>query len=182
MGNKYIDLSKKPPKEAAKIVGEVEKRNYLAHSIREIENALSRPPYSKRYRIITHVPIAKNEDSITFFRVNCCEIFLPSQCEKMSDKRIRLALGHELGHLIFNLGNLENSSILEHKNPSNEEEIFAWKFAYYLIKLKSEQHENNKESRVFIYNDNELKDTVSGIVKEKNKEIYDDIVRSLNEW
>ena len=182
MENKYIDLNKKLPDEAAKIVGEVEKRNYLAHSIREMENALSRPPYSKRYRIITHVPTAKNEYSTIIFHVHCCVILLPSRCETMSDKRIRLALGHELGHLIFNFDNLENSDILERKKPSIEEEIFAWKFAYYLIKLKSKQHKKNDELKVFVYNGNELKGAISDIVKEKNVEIHSIILQSLNEW
>jgi hypothetical protein len=37
MHNRYKNLINKTPEEAAMIVGNVEKSNYLAHSIREIE-------------------------------------------------------------------------------------------------------------------------------------------------
>jgi hypothetical protein len=52
MVNRYKNLSGKSAPAAAKIVCEVERSNYLAHSIREIENALSKPPYSMHYRIV----------------------------------------------------------------------------------------------------------------------------------
>lgn|GEM_PF-4014827 len=178
--NRYENLSRKSSAEAADIVCKVEKRNYLAHSIREIESALSRSPYFRHYRIITHVPSTQNEDSLIFFRNNCCEIFLPSECENMNDKKIRFALGHELGHLVYNLDRLDDKDVLDNKKPSIEEEIFAWGFAYYLIKLKSKHHERFKKSTDFIYGDEELKRAISDIVKEKNEEIYDDLMRSLS--
>ena len=52
MLDKYKNLSTKSPKEAADIVGEVEKRNYLAHTIRDIELAILRTQ-GKHYHIIT---------------------------------------------------------------------------------------------------------------------------------
>jgi len=40
MYDKFKDLKDKTPEEAAEIVGKVEKDNYLAHSIRQIELAI----------------------------------------------------------------------------------------------------------------------------------------------
>jgi len=47
MPDKYHNLSTKGPKEAAYIVGEVEKRNYLAHTIRD----KVRLPFQRAYTI-----------------------------------------------------------------------------------------------------------------------------------
>jgi Zn-dependent peptidase ImmA (M78 family) len=177
--NRYEGLPLKTPIEAAAVVCEVEKRNYLAHSIREIENALSKRPYFKHYRIITHVPSTQNGSAMILFRSNCCEIILPSDCETMNDKKIRLALGHELGHLICNMGKLDDPSVLDNNDPPDEEEIFAWVFAYHLIRLKSGQHEILRKSADFVYGEEELKRTLFEVVKEKNSDIYEKLAQSM---
>jgi hypothetical protein len=128
------------PEDAAGVVCEVEKRNYLAHSIREIENALSKHPYFRHYRIITRVPPNNDGGALILFRIKCCEILLPSNCETMDDRKIRLALGHELGHLVRNMDKLDDPEVLDNNSPPKEEEIYAWEFAYHLIRLKSDEH------------------------------------------
>jgi len=176
--NRYENLSKKPPEEAAAVVCEVEKRNYLAHSIREIENALSKAPYFRHYRIITLVPPNNEVGALILFREKCCEIILPSNCEAMGDKKVRLSLGHELGHLIHNLDKLNDRAVLDNKTPSSDEELYAWQFAYHLIRLKSEQY-RKEGSTTFVYGDEELKLTLHDLIMEKNPTIYKDLPPSM---
>jgi len=178
MQNKYEGLSLMPPSKAAAVVCIVEKRNYLAHSIREIENALSKHPYFKHYRIITSVPPNKNSGAVILYRANACEILLPSNCEKMDDKKIRLSLGHELGHLVHNMGRLNDSEVLDNHIPSDEDEILAWEFAYHLIRLKGEQ-DKARGSTAFFFSDEELKRTLRDLVMEKNSKIYDKLPESI---
>lgn len=176
--NRYENLSKKSPEEAAAVVCEVEKRNYLAHSIREIENALSKAPYFRHYRIITLVPPNNEAGAVILFREKCCEIILPSNCETMCDKKVRLSLGHELGHLIRNFDKLNDSAVLDNKTPSSEEEVYAWQFAYHLIRLKSEQYRKEGMTK-FVYGEEELKQTLRDLIIEKNPAIYDELPPSM---
>jgi Zn-dependent peptidase ImmA (M78 family) len=176
--SRYEGLPLLPPAAAAAVVCEVEKRNYLAHSIREIENALSKPPYFKHYRIITSVPPNKNSGAVILYRVNACEILLPSNCEKMDDKKIRLSLGHELGHLVRNMDKLRDSKILDHHVPSDEDELLAWEFAYHLIRLKGEQ-DKARGSRTFFFSEEDLKKTLRDLVMEKNPTIYNRLPESI---
>jgi Zn-dependent peptidase ImmA (M78 family) len=178
MQHKYDGLAQKSSVDAAKVVCEVEKRNYLAHSIREIENALSKYPYFKLYRIITRVPPNNNGGALILFHEKQCEILLPSNCEKMDDKKIRLSLGHELGHLVRNLDKLDDAAVLDNNSPPKEEEIFAWEFAYHLIRLKGEQ-DKARGSMEFVFDDEELKRTLRDLVMDKNPEIYKDFPKFM---
>jgi len=179
MDSKYKDLNKKTPKEAAKIVGEVEKYNYLAHSIREIEFAILKLK-NKHYHIITFATTMDSKKSKITFHDNCCIIRLPYERDDMPDQKIRLLLAHELGHLVFNFEDLTNPEKLVNTVTSNKEELFAWEFAFHLIHMKSEEHKNNKDLGKFIYYESDLKSMLSAMVKDKKPEIYDDIVKSLN--
>jgi len=166
------------PEEDAKRIGMIEKSNYLAHSIRKIEQEI-RKKLNKHYRIITHVPLVAKKASIHFFD-QCCEIHLPSECEEMKDEQIRLILAHELGHLIFNIKDLKNPEILDNKEATNEEEQYAWAFAYHLIRIKSDEHRSNFRQKNFIYEYSDLKDKFSALVKKKAKpEVYQSLVQSL---
>jgi len=61
---------------------------------------------------------------------------------------IRLRLAHEIGHLVYNINLLPDSKKVDALNIRSidmvppEEELFAWRFAYELIKTKSEQYHN----------------------------------------
>jgi predicted SprT family Zn-dependent metalloprotease len=178
MGNKYRGLNEKSPKEAAGIVGEVEKSNYLAHTIREIELAILKLQ-GFHYHIITYATATQNRTAKIHFSDQCSIIRLPSECEEMDDKIIRLILAHELGHLVYNFDNLKNPEILENSEPSDQEEGFAWVFAYHLINTKSVQHNSDIRRKQFIYDIGELKRTLSNIVKKKRPEIHDDVMRDL---
>jgi hypothetical protein len=181
VGNKYIDLSQKSPKEAAEIVGEVEKSNYLAHTIREMELALMRTR-RMHYHIFVYAATSPSctKSKITFFDY-CCEIRLAANCEKTDDRTIRLILAHELGHLIYNFDNLKNPEILENPTPSQKEEAFAWIFAYHLINVKSAYHKYTHGGGRFIYSTPELKDALSNLVRKKNPTIHGDVMRGIEE-
>jgi len=179
MENKYKELNKKTSKEAAKIVGEVEKYNYLAHSIREIEFAILKLK-GKNYHIITYATTMDLKKSQIAFFDNCCIIRLPYECKEMNDQKIRLILAHELGHLIFNFEDLMNPEKLANTMASDAEEQYAWEFAFYLISMKSTEHKSNARQNKFVYEDYDLKNMLSAILKEKAKpEVYDSIVQSL---
>jgi phage terminase large subunit-like protein len=108
---KYKNLSTKSPQEAAEIVGVVEKRNYLAHTIRD---------------------------------------------------------------------KLKNPEILENTVRSDEEEIYAWKFAYHLIDKKSAEHKDDMHRGKFVYSHGELKQSLISILKDRKPEICDAVINSLS--
>ena len=175
---KYKDLSTKSPKEAAEIVGVVEKRNYLAHTIRDIELAIMQA-YSKHYHIITYTSLNSKKSKIIFFDRGC-EIWLSCECEEMDERRIRLILAHELGHLVYNIDKLKNPEILEDTVRSDKEEIYAWVFAYHLINKKSVEHKDDIQRKKFIYGRGELKQSLTSILKDRKPEIYEGVMRSLS--
>jgi len=179
MENKYKELNKKTAKQAAEIVGKVEKYNYLAHSIREIEFAIMKLK-NKHYHVITYATTMDTKKSKITFHDNCCIIRLPYESEEMDDQKIRLVLAHELGHLMFNFEDLTSPEKLANTTATNKEELFAWEFAFYLINMKSEEHKNDIGRRKFIYDDRDLKKMLSAMVLDKKPEIHDDIVKSLD--
>ena len=166
------------PKETAEAVGRVEKSSYFAHSIRKIEQYILRK-YGKHYHVITYATTTQNKKSKITFRDQCCEIRLPSECEDIDDRKIRLTLGHELGHLVYNIDKLKNPEILENEKASDEEEQYAWEFAFYVVRMKSDEHKNNIERKKFIYSDEELKLSLSNVLKTKKPEIYKAVSQSL---
>jgi len=167
------------PKEEASGIGKVEKSSYFAHSIRKIEQII-REKLNKHYRIITHVSKSATKASIRYFD-QCCEIHLPAECEEMDDEKIRLTLAHELGHLVYNIEMLKNPEILDNMPTTNEEEQYAWEFAFYLVKTKSDEHRSNIRQDKFVYDDYKLKQMLSAVTKEKaTPEVYKSLVQSLN--
>ena len=175
---KYKDLSAKNPKEAAGIVGVVEKRNYLAHTIRDIELAILQA-YGKHYHIITYTSQNSKKSKITFFD-RACEIRLTCECEEIDERKIRLILAHELGHFVHNIDKLKNPEILENTVRSDEEEIYAWKFAYHLIDKKSAEHKDDMRRGKFVYSHGELKQSLTSILKDRKPEICDAVINSLS--
>jgi hypothetical protein len=179
MMEKYKDLSKKSPKEAANIVGEVDKRNYLAHTIRDIELAILRTQ-GKHYHIITCTSPNSRKSKIIFFD-QCCEIRLTCEYKEIDERGIRLILARELGHLVYNIDKLENPEILESVVPSDEQEIYAWEFAYHLIDKKSVEHEGDMQRGKFVYRHGELKESIASILKSRNPKICDAVIHSLSD-
>jgi hypothetical protein len=176
--NKYKNLSSKSPKEAADIVGKVDVRNYLAHSIRDIEFAILQTQ-DRHYHIITYTSETSRKSKIIFYD-QCCEIRLTCECNEIDERRIRLVLAHELGHLVCNIDKLKNPELLENVLPSDKQEIYAWQFAYHLINMKSSEHEHNKQQKKFIYGSGELKQSIDSILKDRKKEIYEAVMKGIS--
>lgn len=156
----YLQFSSETPSRCAKIVAVVNKENYLAHAIREIENAVLQT-FSKNFRIATHCSTCKDSSSI-YFSENGCTIFIPKSAMDEGDpKEIRIRLAHELGHLIYNFKSLSAPAILN-KRPtaSAEEEAYAWAFAYTLICEKSNGYADKSYFEEFIVDEEALKQTV----------------------
>jgi hypothetical protein len=84
-----------------------------------------------------------------------------------------------LGHLVYNIDKLKNPEILENTVPSDEQEIYAWKFAYHLIDKKSFEHKGDMQRKKFIYGPGELKESITSILKSRKPEICDAVIKSL---
>jgi len=178
---KFKDISTKSPKEAAEIVGVVEKRNYLAHTIRDIEYAILQK-HNKHYHVVTYTSLNSKKSKIIFYDRGC-EIRLTRECEEMDERKIRLILAHELGHLVYNIDKLKNPEIFEGTVRSVKEEVYAWVFAYHLIDKKSAEHKGDMGRGKFVYKHGELKDSLTSILKnlkDREPEIYDGVIRALS--
>jgi len=175
--NKYEGLSDKSPKDAAEIVGEVDRRNYLAHSIRDIELAILQTQ-GRHYHIITYASKTSRKSSI-LFHDHGCEIRLTYEYNEIDERIMRLILAHELGHLVYNIDKLKNPEMLERELPSDEQEIYAWQFAYHLIDKKSLEHENNTQQKKFVYRSGELKNSIAAILKDRKPKICDAVLKSI---
>jgi len=163
------------PIKAAEYFGAIENSNFLAHSIRKIEYEFIREA-GIPYRIFTHVT-PKINNAITLFLKAYCIIYLP---QSENERQTRLELGHELGHLVFRFDELSNSKAHNGVEASDYEEVFAWVFAYNLINVKSDLHEDNKQMGKFIYKEGELETELLNIIKEKKPAILDEIVKILH--
>jgi len=175
--SKYELLCSKNPRMAAEVIGVVEKRNYLAHTIRDLEHELLRVR-GTHYHIVTCLH-ERIQTTRTEFYSHCCEIFLAHSCGDMGDRAFRIALAHELGHVVYNLEKLTDPHGLV-VDASSEEEIFAWVFAYHLIRVKSEEYKTNVERNDFVYGNAELKGTLFALLEAGNPVIRDGVTKLLN--
>ena len=177
MPDKYKDLSTKSPKEAADIVGEVERRNYLAHTIRDIELAILQTQ-GKHYHIITCTRANSRNSDIYVYDYGC-EIWLTCEYDEINERDIRLILAHELGHLVGNIDKLNNTEILRDTLHSDADEIYAWTFAYHLINKKSIEHQNDTQRKKFVYRSGELMQSIESLLEKQKSAIRDAVIKSL---
>ncbi|GBU21232.1 hypothetical protein R80B4_01121 [Fibrobacteres bacterium R8-0-B4] len=167
MDKRYDSINRDDPQKAAEIVGMVGKTNYLAHSIRETELIIHRKT-GIHYHIVTYTSNLKS--AVIYFIQNACIIRLPLDlCENElgdnRDRRLRLVLAHELGHLIYNINELNTLAIRDrHRKVTVEEEVYTWAFAYCLIDIKSDYHKDTRQSDSFIYESGDLKNSLIHIL------------------
>jgi len=185
MATKYDGMNRDDPQKAAEIVGQVEKTNYLAHTIRETECAIHMK-FGRHYHIITYTSGLKYAK--TLFCSWGCLIRLPEGlCENETgdnrDRRLRLVLAHELGHLVYNINELKNPVIHNdvRKIPS-EEEVYAWAFAYCLIDKKSNYHRDDRQKDKFVYKDCELKNSLTHILDKQVETAKDESLRKEKQY
>jgi len=167
-------MLKDDPIRAAEYFAVVENNNYLAHSIRTIESEFIRMG-GVPYRIFTHVN-PRIRGAITVFLKACCVINLPQVGE---ERKIRLELGHELGHIVFRFDDLIHACETKGGMASDDEEAFAWAFAYTLIMNKSDQHKDNKQIEKFIYSEGELKKELLETIRDKPQYVINKIKNIL---
>jgi hypothetical protein len=185
MARRYDSINRDDPHTAAEIVGRVEKTNYLAHSIRETELILLER-FGMHYHIVTYA--SESKCAKTYFVHKACIIRLPENlCENElgdnRDRRLRLVLAHELGHLIYNINDLENSTLkLQNRTVSPEEEIYAWTFAYCLVDKKSDYHKDVRRKNEFIYEHGELKNSLTNILDKQVEAAKNDNLRKEKEY
>jgi len=152
----------KSPKDVAKVVGAVDRYNYLAHTIREIQSIIFKM-YRKHYIINTYLKDVTRHTTIFFYEDHGCDIYLSYECKTINEKDVRLKLAHELGHLVAKIDKLEElSGVAEY---SEDEEVFAWVFAYHLVLEKSEMHRSDIERKKHIFTPDQLKRALTQIMK-----------------
>jgi hypothetical protein len=149
-----MSASAKDPKRDAYGFAEIKKHNYLAHSIREIEHEIHLRKWIT-YHIATKMVDTVDYASITSFYPSGCVIFLQDECEGISREDIRLVLAHELGHISYNIDCIDHMSGLN-TSPPDDEECYAWSFAYYLLDAKSDGYVDGVGTNEYIYQDDRL--------------------------
>jgi hypothetical protein len=87
------------------------------------------------------------ETGIAYFQQGC-DIYLAGECEAADERLARLALAHELGHLVKNIDRLELLSGFVW--PAPEEDVCAWVFAYHLVLAKGAMHERSSAGSTFL--------------------------------
>jgi hypothetical protein len=173
-----MNLKEMGAEAAAKTIGKVEKSNYLAHTIREMELTML-GILGWNYHILTYASKWQNKTAEISFFDRGCIIRLPAESEDMDDRKIRLILAHELGHLGYNFDKLKNAELLTNAKRTVEEEVFAWEFAYHLILFKSDELKNDINRNRFIYRTDDLKTALASIIRD-DKSIYGPLAQSLN--
>lgn len=155
---------------------EIRKNNYLAHTIREIEHYILKN-YRMHYHILTRQSEIKNKSKVDFFDKGCV-IRIPK--EGMNDNEIRLRLAHEIGHIISKIELLtENPERLDSYQNDVGEEVFAWCFAFGLIKKKSETY-RNRTYKEYVVEDRVLMSMIQRIVEENgNQEVITQLRKDL---
>ena len=168
MKKSYEDFSSKNPRLAAECVGKVDRHNYLAHSIREAEAAVSSKHSTGGYRIITTLNDQCSQTAILTHQYGATiRLHGDYAGENVPMLRVRLAIAHELGHLWYHVDELRHPAhvLLSPDSPA-EEEAEAWKFAFYLIKTKSDEHKKNSRHGEYIVEDAEIKGAILGRMRD----------------
>jgi len=170
MTNPYSGLATKSPKDAVEIVGNVEKHNYLAHTIREIELAILLTQ-SHHHLITTRLNETTRQTEI-MIHPRGSDIMLAYDLAN-NELLTRLTIAHELGHLVYNFDKLKGPDVqITGSSASQEEEVYAWEFAARLIDKKSKEHKENIEHGNYIHTTRTIKATLAGHLKDKNPSVY----------
>jgi len=153
------------------------KWNYLAHTIREIERRLCADRRITYHIIISDSPTAKHMSTMFYYTAGC-DIVLLDDDSKVNNKDLRILLAHELGHIAYNMGNIETLTGWSYSS-SDEEELYAWKFAYFLLRRRNNDHKDGV-GKYYIYPDGRLEQSIVQIVKNGRPNLYEPIREFVN--
>ena len=162
------------PRELAKELAKVESTNFLAHTIRNIEDIIFQMAREDGTGFNYHMSVRINEEvakSKCYFAHRGCTIFLPKQLNDpptVEDiKILRISMAHELGHIALHLEHILAPDKMNkmYKERDIQEEASAWEFAHELIKEKSEFHKSNSYTDYTYKNTNEIYASIVGMLK-----------------
>jgi hypothetical protein len=178
-----MSVNGKTAEETAEIFGNAERNTYLAHSIRDIEFFILKT-YGHLYSIIVQISEGNGrEKADVVFSSRGCIIFLPSERKGMpgrpDDTWLRLLLAHEIGHLVQYMDILQSTDKLNKKKRSDEDEIYAWKFAHRLITAKSRQLEKDIYYKKHVISPEKLNSALASVIKDVKPAIYEELARAL---
>jgi len=176
------DSTDKDPINDARRLAEIKRYNYLAHTIREIEHEIH---YAKRssYHITVKMTGMRNCASVVFFYKRGCTIYLPCECEDMKDEDVRLVMAHEIGHISYDIDKLELKSGFN-ESPSDDEEYYAWIFAYGLLDAKSDGYKEGVGKDEYIFHFDDLEKLLMSNVKRQqpdHKDLHDRVRKFLSD-
>ena len=166
------------PEACADFFSRIDPENYLAHAIREIESIVFEFHKSHSYSVhVYKTSDADIPDKIAFYE-RCCVIRVNPHDTK--PEIFRLCLAHELGHLVYNIKSLQDPEVLkEPRDIPVGEEVYAWIFAYKLIKNKSDEYAELGIHKEFQWTDAKLKETIL-LLTDGNKEVNQGISKQFN--
>jgi len=148
------------------------KWNYLAHTIREIERRLCVERRITYHIVISNSPTAKHLSTMFYYTAGCDIVLLDDE-NQVNDKDLRILLAHELGHIAYNRCNIETLTGWSHSS-SDEEELFAWKFAYFLLRRRNDDHKNGV-GRDYIFSEDHLERSIVRVVKNGRPDLYESV-------
>ena len=172
----------KDPIGDARRLAMINRHNYLAHTIREMEYIIHCASAARpSYHITTKMTETRNCSSVVFFYNRGCTIFLPCERIDMKDEDIRLITAHELGHISYDIDNLESKTGFN-VSPSDDEEYYAWAFAHSLLDAKSDGYKDGVGKDEYIYHFDDLDKLLMSNVKRQqpdHKELHDRVRKFL---
>jgi uncharacterized protein with PIN domain len=74
---------------------------------------------------------------------------------------------------------LQSADKLNKKKRSDEDEIYAWKFAHRLILTKSRQLEKDIYYKKHVISLDKMNSVMASVIKDMKPEIYEELARSL---
>jgi hypothetical protein len=113
-----------------------------------------------------------------FYYTAGCDIVLLDDGDRVSDKDLRILLAHELGHIAYNISNIETLTGWSYSS-SEEEELYAWKFAYFLLRRRNNDHKDGV-GKDYIFPDGRLEQSIVRVVKSGRPDLYEPVREFIN--
>jgi len=169
------------PREAGKEAAWIDKKNQLAHTIRKLEQCVTK---MRRRPFVIRV---KNDAPEGMTRVdfngkwNYADIFLDTATEHLENVKFRLTLAHEIGHIYFNYDALRGAEFtFSSFDATIGEEVYAWAFAFWLVFEKGEMFRERGGDPTCIYAKDDLKTALKYLILDSRKPNKEDLWGKLD--